>query len=40
LFLRDNTDVAIQLENAVLNEVGLTDSKDKKKEKEDKVIDE
>ena len=40
MFLRDNSDVAIQLENAVLNEVGLTDSKDTKKEKEDKVIDE
>ncbi len=40
MFLRDNSDVAIQLENAVLNEVGLAESKDTKKEKEDKVIDE
>ena len=40
MFLRDNSDVAIQLENAVLSEVGLTDSKDEKKEKEDKVIEE
>ena len=47
MFLRDNTDVAIQLENAVLNEVGLSDSEhiDTEKEninteKEDKVVEE
>ena len=47
MFLRDNTDVAIQLENAVLNEVGLSDSEhiDSEKkhidtEKEDKVVEE
>jgi recombination protein RecA len=40
MFLRDNSDVAIQLENAVLNEVGLTDASNEKEEKKDKVIDE
>ena len=43
MFLRDNSDVAIQLENAVLNEVGLSESEDnleEKEEKEDKVIEE
>ena len=43
MYLRDNTDVAIQLENAVLKEVGLsedTDEKDVNSEKEDKVIEE
>ena len=40
MYLRDNTDVAIQLENAVLSEVGLSEDKDNKKEKEDKVIEE
>ena len=40
MYLRDNTDVAIQLENAVLSEVGLSEDKDNKTEKEDKVIEE
>ena len=45
MYLRDNTDVAIQLENAVLKEVGLSededsDEKDINSEKEDKVIEE
>ena len=47
MFLRDNTDVAIQLENAVLNEVGLSDSEhiDIEKEtinteKEEKIVEE
>ncbi len=43
MYLRDNTDVAIQLENAVLSEVGLSedsDEKDVQSEKEDKVIEE
>jgi len=47
MFLRDNTDVAIQLENAVLSEVGLTDSesedtenKGSEIEKDDKLIEE
>lgn len=40
MYLRDNTDVAIQLENAVLKEVGLSDDKDVNSEKEDKVIEE
>ena len=43
MYLRDNTDVAIQLENAVLKEVGLSedsDEKDVNSEKEDKVIEE
>ena len=30
MYLRDNTDVAIQLENAVLSEVGLSEDKDNK----------
>ena len=45
MYLRDNTDVAIQLENAVLKEVGLSEDKDNvekdiNSEKEDKVIEE
>ena len=40
MYLRDNTDVAIQLENAVLSEVGFSEDKDNKTEKEDKVIEE
>ena len=39
MFLRANTDVAIQLENAVLSDVGLSDSENNDTEKEDKVND-
>ena len=39
MFLRANTDVAIQLENEVLSDVGLSDSENNDTEKEDKVND-